>query len=112
MALIALNLGRPIWQIDPCPPWCEATHSSDDHPDDRVHRSEGITISTTTRRRHIDGDHLGSIEEEVDLEVGIARADGDTATWLYIGAGPASSVEVQLEAADEIVAAILRLSGS
>lgn len=90
MALIALNLGRPAWQIDSCPSWCAATHAATDHPEDRVHRSDGITIPTTLRRRRIDGDELASIEEEVDLEVGIARTDGDTATWLYIGAGPAS----------------------
>lgn len=109
MALIALNLHRPAWQIDPCPRWCAATHTVGDHPEDRVHRSDGITISTVARRRHPEAGELTSTEEEVDLEVGIARTDGDTVTWLYIGAGPASSVEVQLQAADEIVAAILRL---
>ncbi len=111
MKLVALNLGdRPSWQRDACPAWCTATHLENDHPDDRVHHSDGITVMTVGRRRHLVGDKLVTTSEEVDLEIGIARDDGHQTTWLYIGSGPASSVEVELSAADELVAAILALS--
>lgn len=113
MALIALNLGpRPTWQRDPCPAWCTAQHSECDHADDRVHHTDGISVSTIGRRRQMVDERLVVTEEEVDLEVGIARDDGQQNTWLYIGSGPASCVEVQIDAADEIVAAILRLCDS
>jgi hypothetical protein len=110
MKLVALNLGdRPSWQRDACPAWCTATHRENDHADDRVHHSDGITVATVGWRRHVVGDKIVTTDKNVDLEVGIARDDGQQTTWLYIGSGPASSVEVALSAADELVGAILAL---
>jgi hypothetical protein len=35
---------RPFWLPNGCPEWCRTGHSVEDHPDDRVHYSEGFEI--------------------------------------------------------------------
>lgn len=39
---------RPSWQHEPCPPWCAVEHREGDLPDDRVHDSEGTTLTVST----------------------------------------------------------------
>ena len=34
----------PFWLPNGCPQWCRGLHSEGDHPDDRVHFSEGFEI--------------------------------------------------------------------
>jgi hypothetical protein len=84
----------PTWQVDPCPEWCASAHHEDDHPDDRVHRSEGIAVPAVIRSRRLTATRVVFDEEATVLEVGISRVDGSNDTWLYLGAGPGRELEV------------------
>lgn len=39
----------PTWPAS-CPAWCQRDHLPDDHPDDRRHRSEAVTVPAVALR--------------------------------------------------------------
>ena len=92
-----------MWQVDRCPPWCIGGHGERDHPDDRVHRSLGVTVPAVVRRPILTPTSLDFDVASAEIEVGLARLDGDTHTWVYIGSGPGESIEISAESAAELV---------
>ena len=97
---------RPSWQSDPCPPWCTGEHAELDHPDDRVHRSRSMAVPVVARRTWFEGEGIRRSAEATEFEVALSRVDGESETWLYVGAGPALSIEVTAESADRLVVAM------
>jgi hypothetical protein len=93
----------PTWQVDPCPEWCADVHREDDHPDDRVHRSEGIAVPAVIRSRRLTATRVVFDVEATAVEVGISRVDGDSDTWLYMGAGPGRELEVSVGTAPHLL---------
>lgn len=107
---------RPSWQLDDCPTWCVGGHREDDHPDDRVHRSLGVTVPVTARATTFPGGARRVDVEVVDLDIGISRADGERQTWFYVGSGPDRYLELSGESASRLLGAALvelrRMQGS
>ena len=97
---------RPSWQTDACPPWCVGGHGELDHPDDRVHRSRSVVVPVVARHTWFEGALLRRSADAVDFDVAISQVDGESDIWLYVGAGPAASIEVTLESAERLVRAI------
>lgn len=106
---------RPTWQVDDCPPWCAGRHLENDHPDDRVHRSAGTTVPVIARRQYLGDEWVEYSVQDVDFEVGASRVDGESATWIYVGSGPAQSIEVTPDGASRLLreagAALDRVTG-
>jgi hypothetical protein len=100
---------RPTWQVDPCPEWCAGAHAENDHPDDRVHRSAGIAVSAVLRSKRLGPARVEFDEVADEVEVGLARADGHRATWLYVGAGPGREIELSLDTASRVLRAAQHL---
>ncbi|MFT4210245.1 MAG: hypothetical protein QM626_00095 [Microbacterium sp.] len=95
----------PTWQRTPCPPWCAGGHREDDHPEDRVHRSAGLTVPVVSRRvLSVDPMRYQVVAQE--FEVGLSRPDDSATTWLYLGAGPGECVEVSLGSCADLVRAL------
>ncbi|SJM59441.1 hypothetical protein [Gulosibacter sp. 10] len=46
-----------------------------------------------------------------EYEIGLSRADGSTETWVYIGAGPGEYLEVSVESARRLIAALQHVCG-
>ena len=101
-----MDEGRPSWQTDPCPRWCAGGHEESDHPDDRVHRSCAVPVPVVARRTWFEGARLYRHEEAAEFDVALGRVDGEGETWLYVGDGPARSIEVTAESAERLLAAI------
>ncbi|MBN9240800.1 MAG: hypothetical protein BGO97_13885 [Micrococcales bacterium 70-64] len=97
---------RPTWQLDECPAWCSVEHAEGDHPDDRVHRSPGVAVPVVARRTSFEGAGIVRGSEAAELEVALARVDGESQTWLYAGEGPRSAIEVTVESAERLAAVI------
>lgn len=97
---------RPTWQLDECPGWCAVEHAEGDHPDDRVHRSASVAVPVIARRTWFEGAGILRDSEAVELEVALARVDGEAQTWLYAGEGPGSAIEVTVESAERLVEAM------
>jgi len=97
---------RPSWQLDACPHWCTGGHAEHDHPDDRVHRSAALAVPVVARRTIFDSGELRRSERATEFEVAVSRVDGETATWAYVGDGPAMFIEVTLESAARLVDAL------
>lgn len=94
---------RPSWQIDPCPPWCQRGHEERDHPDDHVHRSASAAVPVIARRTWFEGGGIRRRAEPAELEVALSRVDGEREIWLYVGDGPARSLEVTVESAERLL---------
>jgi hypothetical protein len=93
---------RPSWQMHECPTWCEGGHREDDHVDDRVHRAVGEAVEL----------RLGpDATTTVPLELAVWRRDGRADTWLYLGAGPGSELQIALADAPRVLQSALRLVG-
>lgn len=97
------SAGRPRWQQTQCPPWCASEHLEDDHPDDRVHRSAGMSRSITTRWPRFSGTSMIADVQEVDVEVGLKQIDGSEQAWLYVGAGPGRALELDVSQAANLL---------
>ena len=101
-----MDESRPSWQVDECPPWCAGGHHELDHPDDRVHRSSWAAVPVVARRSWFEGEVLRRTAEGAEFEVGLSRIDGEQDVWLYVGSGPALSIEVTAESAERLVVAM------
>lgn len=99
---------QPSWQNDPCPRWCAGDHLESDLPEDRVHRAPGVAVPVVSRRTDTDLVRTAHPEE---YEIGLSRADGSTETWVYIGAGPGEYLEVSVESARRLIAALQHVCG-
>ena len=102
---------RPSWQRTVCPPWCDASHAESDHPDDRVHRGLVRSVTVVSRVRRFRDGRMIVEDEELEFDVGLSRADGDSVTWLYVGQGPARSIEIAVGDAAALVAAMVDAAG-
>lgn len=94
---------RPSWQVDACPLWCRGDHSEHDHPDDHVHRSDSVAVPVVGRRTWFDGPSIRREVQTAEFDVALSRRDGDGETWLYVGSGPAMSLDVTVESAERLV---------
>lgn len=101
-----MQQSRPSWQADPCPSWCTGDHAEQDHPDDRVHRGRALTVPVVARRTWFEGGGIRRSAEATEFEVAVSRVDGESETWLYVGAGPAVSIEVTTESAERLARAV------
>lgn len=75
---------NPSWLNEECPAWCIGDHHEDDHPDDRIHDSDGQTVSVAlhpSQRLTRAGDD----GEASELIIVTSRRAGDQAEWTYIG---------------------------
>ncbi|MFT4263273.1 MAG: hypothetical protein QM572_07830 [Nocardioides sp.] len=43
----------PTWLTEPCPVWCARDHAEDDQPEDRAHRSAGVSVAVIAARPRI-----------------------------------------------------------
>jgi hypothetical protein len=96
---------RPSWQLDDCPAWCEIDHREEDHPDDRVHRTEAPSVPVIARSRRFD-DGLRYEVGAMDFEVGVSRRDGEVETWIYVGGETGQQIEVTRESAARLLRAL------
>ena len=94
---------RPSWQVDACPSWCRGDHGEHDHPDDRVHRSDSVAVPVVGRRTVFEGASIRREVHATEFDVALSRPDGECETWLYVGAGPAMSLDVTAESAERLV---------
>jgi hypothetical protein len=109
----AMTNRRPSWQLDDCPAWCVVDHREDDHPDDRVHRTDAPSVPVIARSRRFDPDLTFEVDA-ADFEVGVSRRDGDVETWIYVGGGSGQQIEITRESAARLVRALniqFRISG-
>lgn len=97
--------GRPTWQIDDCPTWCDGGHREDDRPDDRIHVRMGVAVPVTVR------DPLSGRAVEEQLELALWRRDGDWRTWLHVGATSGNRLEVAAPDAANVLRELLALVG-
>jgi hypothetical protein len=94
---------RPAWQTEDCPPWCAREHLESDHPEDRIHQTEPLTVPALRRRSLLPEDRPERTEIEVMLA---ARINDNTPLWILIGEGEGPALLI----VDEITA--LRLIDS
>ncbi len=78
--------------------WCTTSHGRTTHPDDEDHRSAGLTVRLTLRSA------LGV--RETEAEVGLLRRNNEHSTWLVIEDGAGLHLELGLESAVRLRAAI------
>ncbi|MDQ1129846.1 hypothetical protein [Microbacterium sp. SORGH_AS_0888] len=100
-----MSEGRPIWQRDDCPPWCDGEHRDDDHPDDRIHAAAGVGVPVTLR----DPDSGEAFEDQ--LEIALWRRDGDRRTWLHLGASRGNHLEIATPDITAVLDELFRLAG-
>jgi hypothetical protein len=82
----------PTWLPAPCPSWCTGTHGRHDHPEDRLHRGEGLVVPAVVGR--LETTRLRYRAEATELVVQRVRElPEDAPTWVVIteseGAGSA-----------------------
>lgn len=94
----AMPVRRPRWQVEECPRWCIRTHAQDDHPDDRVHVSEGAIVPVIERvTAPVDSVFAESVQS-VDIIVGLRR-DGTGTTWVHLADDERRGFELTKESA-------------
>ena len=98
---------RPSWQVDACPSWCRGDHREHDHPDDRVHRSDSVLVPVVGRRTWFEGAGMRREVQATEVDVALSRLDGECEIWLYVGSGPAMSLDVTAESAERLVRSIV-----
>lgn len=81
--------------------WCSTPHDSLHHPDDDDHRSTGIHLRLTVR-----GPGSSASRREAEVEVGLLRRTTDSDTWLVIEDGARVHLEITLDSARRLAAAI------
>ncbi|MFT3871687.1 MAG: hypothetical protein QM714_03435 [Nocardioides sp.] len=74
---------QSAWPPEHCPPWCARPHSRDDHPEDRLHRSEAVIFPVVTTGDFLSIDrHTGEaqvfITQGVRGDVWVSVLDSDT----------------------------------
>ena len=84
-----------------CPSWCVADHRREQEGGAVRHR--GPTVALGVLLRH--PEH-GAVPAELLIEV--HRSEGDATTWLYLGDGTDQRLEVTLESAGLLAAALTR----
>ena len=100
---------RPSWQRTPCPDWCRGGHEEGEPLGDRMHRSAGIEEDVRARRVLV-ADGALVVESGVEeFVVGLARADGEATTWLYVGSGVGQQIDVDLRDVPRLVGLIERM---
>ena len=73
----------PTWLPAPCPAWCTRTHGQHDHPEDRVHRDEGVVVPAVVGR--LEPVRLRYLAEPAELVVQRVRELPEAApTWVVI----------------------------
>lgn len=82
------------WQQTPCPEWCSAEHTDDDHPEDRSHRDDGFAVPITVRERAIVDDQLVERITELPLVIGRWQRDGEQRLWWHLGVDGGAMVEM------------------
>lgn len=73
---------RPTWLTEACPSWCTRIHAENDHPEDRVHHSEGTLTPAIVRRSSIVTDDEPG--EGAEILTQAMRAVGRPETWILI----------------------------
>ena len=106
-----MSTPTPSWLTEPCPPWCSRAHTPLDHPDDRAHTSEPITIPTVERIPMASADGIRYRQDALTLQVGLHRLIGAHDTWVYIGDGFERGIEVPPLAARQLADALCRVLG-
>lgn len=118
---------RPTWQVDTCPTWCVVLHAEDDHPHDRVHMSDsmsvrvrqllgatgtaGATVSPFAERdapAPATSPERADATATADLAVTVHRRDGAGTTWLYAGDGAVQSLELTADSWAHLLPAVDR----
>lgn len=100
---------QPGWQVDPCPAWCRVRHGEHDHPDDRVHRSDGVCVPVVLRRTWFEGEGIRRDLEAAEFDVALSCVDGESETLLYVGDGPSRSFDLTADSADRLARALAEL---
>jgi len=83
-----------------CPRWCVADHTAEDECGDIRHRGATTTVPVVARAR------AGPVSTELLLE--LSSDDRDATAWLYLGDGTDQRLEVTLESAGLLAAALTR----
>jgi hypothetical protein len=87
--------------MQPHPDWCTSEHGATLHPDDEDHRSSGVAVPLTVRTAGSAG-----VAAETDAEIGLLRRRSDSTNWLVIEDGANLHVELTLDSARRLVAAV------
>ena len=95
---LVYDASRPDWLTEPCPSWCSGDHRGQDHPSDRWHHSDYLTVPVIERQRILGPDiedivHILAAEE---VTIVVSRAVEHHETWAVI-ATDQGRVEVTLE---------------
>lgn len=101
----------PIWQRQPCPEWCTATHEDSDHPDDRSHRDDGIAVPIILRRRSFAQLALVEHVEPGHMILGRWQRDGQPQSWRFLGIDDGLEIEISEESFGCLLAAMQRALG-
>ena len=73
---------RQHGEVDDCPGWCVADHTSQVHPDDARHWGDLGTVSVVELvPRTGDSDHVG---RSLPIEIGIERAVGSESMYISL----------------------------
>lgn len=104
-----MSAPTPSWLNEPCPTWCTRTHAMHDHPADRAHTSEPVTIPTVERVIVASGDGIRYRHETLTLQIGLHRLIGEPDTWVYIGDGYERGVDIPPLAARQVADALHRV---
>lgn len=74
--------------------WCTTPHGDTVHPDDEVHRSEGVGFLARIRAVREAGPGV-----EAEVEVGLLRRKDDIEGWLVIEGADGTGLELSFEGA-------------
>lgn len=78
-----VDVERPSWQRDTCPPWCATVHHEDDPPEDRHHDGTAHDVPLLLGIRAPGTSSYEAVPTEV-LAVR-TRRHGEREDWIYVG---------------------------
>jgi len=83
---------------DSCPRWCVADHGAEDEFGEVRHRSAIRSVPAVSR------DRAGP--KAIDLLLEVHSSERDATVWLYLGDGEDQRLEVTLDSAGRVAAAL------
>ncbi len=78
-----MDVERPSWQRDTCPPWCASAHHEGDPPDDRHHDGRPRYVPLLLGIRPPGASSYEAVPTEL-LAVR-TRRHGTSEDWIYVG---------------------------
>lgn len=93
----------PTWPPARCPAWCARPHSPQDHPEDRIHRSEAVLVPAVVTQSFLP---VHAYAAEVQLFVSQPDSVGDAWVSLLLDQEPLVQLNVTVESAARLHSAL------